>query len=121
VATTKIHLPKPIYGTVTAITGSTASVGTTYVAVGLPSGYYRISTYADTQVAGTGNIVTTIAWTDDVGSKTIQVPAQLDLTTGNAVSDSIFLRLNGSASVGFSTTYTSTGTYDIHVMLEYLQ
>ena len=98
--------------------GSGASISTSNLVATAPAGVYRISVYAATSTAGTGNVSFTLGWTDAVGAKTSSTPATLTLTSGSFVNGSILVQVATSTNITYATTYTSTGNYNLYVIAE---
>ncbi len=96
-----------------------ASLAATTLLTPAPAGLYRINAYIRTHTAGSGNVVTSVAFTDNIGAKTMALPATLALGSGGYASGTaVFWAASGTIS--YSTTYSSTGNYDITVVLERL-
>lgn len=88
-----------------ALTGQTASIGSTTLYTPAVAGLYRVSVYHFCSVAGSaGTLDTTIGWTDDVGATSANPAGQISLTTaGNWASGMAFIR-SASGSITYSTT-----------------
>ena len=109
-----------VVATVTA-TAQGASITTTNLLASAPAGLYRISTYLATSTAGSGNVVTTLGWTDTVGAKTLASPGTLTLTTGAFVQSTIFAQVAAASNITYAAAWTTTGQYNIYLTLERLQ
>jgi hypothetical protein len=100
---------------------SGASITTTNLVASAPVGLYRITAYLATSTAGSGNVVTTLGWTDAVGAKTSATPATLTMTSGTFVTGTITVQVAASSNITYATAWTSTGQYNIYVVAERLQ
>lgn len=109
-----------VVGYVTAA-ASGATITTANVVASAAAGVYRVTGYLATSTAGSGNVVTTIGWTDAVGAKTAAVPATLTLTGGASVTGSILIQVTAASAITYATAYTGTGNYNIYVVAERVQ
>ncbi len=130
----------PVYGTVSS-TGLTAAVGLTTLCASATcgAGQYEVNYYVDSTVscttAGSAAASVTIAWTDEVGAKTLQAPLNgTGVSGGNSLglgnttnfgSGAVALWSAGSANLTYSTSYTGcttgTGTYAVRIAVRQLQ
>jgi hypothetical protein len=101
--------------------GSGASITTANLVASAPAGVYKITAYLATSTAGSGNVVTTLGWTDSVGAKTSATPGTLTLTSGTFVQGSILVQVAASSNVTYATAWTGTGNYNIFVIAERVQ
>jgi hypothetical protein len=101
--------------------GSGASISTANLVASAPVGLYRVTAYLATSTAGSGNVVTTLGWTDAVGAKTSATPATLTLTSGTFVTGSVFVQVAASQNITYATAWTGTGNYNLYVVAERIQ
>jgi hypothetical protein len=101
--------------------GSGASITTANLIASAPAGVYKITAYLATSTAGSGNVVTTLGWTDSVGAKTSATPGTLTLTSGTFVQGSILVQVAASSNLTYATAWTGTGNYNIFVIAERVQ
>jgi len=109
-----------VVATATA-TAQGASITTTNLLASASAGLYRISAYLATSTNGTGNVVTTLGWTDTVGAKTLASPATLTLTTGAFVQSTVFAQVAAASNITYATAWTTSGAYNLYLTLERLQ
>jgi len=116
----------PIGGSIT-FTGLSATQSGTLAASALP-GLYSVSMYLDQIAAcatGTGTVVVTFTYTDDVGSRTT-ANQTLTMTTTPASNAPVQVTLvmwnNAAANITYTSTYTActtgTGTYSLRAVAE---
>jgi len=101
--------------------GSGASISTANVVASAPAGVYKVTAYLATSTAGSGNVVTTLGWTDAVGAKTSATPGTLTLTSGAFVQGSILVQVAAASNITYATAWTGTGNYNIYVIVERVQ
>ena len=130
----------PIYGTVSS-TGLTAAISSTTLCASTTcgAGQYVVNYYLDSTAActtpGGAAATLTIAWTDETGAKSFQVPLNgAGVSGGNSLplgntadfgSGDVSLWSAGSANITYSTSYTGcttgTGTYALRIALRQVQ
>lgn len=101
--------------------GSGASITTANLVASAPAGIYKITAYLATSTPGSGNVVTTLGWTDSVAAKTSTTPGTLTLTAGAFVQGSILVQVAASSNITYATAWTGTGNYNIFVIAERVQ
>lgn len=103
------------------VTASADSIVTTSLLSAAEAALYRVSVYLCTQAPGTGNVVTTIGWTDSIGVKSsTSSPSVLTLTADNQVDGIKVIEVANGTDITYATTYTGTGAYNINIILERL-
>ena len=111
----------PVYASV-SVTNKTANYSGNLQVGGAiaPAGQYRLSYYAATRTAGTGNVATTFGWNDGISAKTYG-PAILTLIANAFIQTSgQCIVTAGASNITFSSVYTGTGAYDLYISLERL-
>jgi hypothetical protein len=99
-----------IGGASTAITGSSASVGTTTLVASNALQLWLITCYLSCVAAdatGAGNVQVTIGWTDVVGAQTYII-ASRTLQTVGSTQGTVAIWVQSSSNITYSTTYTPT-------------
>lgn len=93
---------------------------------GVPSngaGKYRVSVYINTHTTGgSGTVTCTIGWNDGVATQSQLVPASgsLSLAANGFVQAAIEIYCAASTNITALTTWSTAGSYDIHIRVEYL-
>jgi hypothetical protein len=114
------------FGTITSSaspifqTNLTAALGSTNVFT-LPSdavGLFNVSYYIECTTAATsGHIIPALAWTDEVGARSLN-GSSLDVSATNYVQGSIVIKAAANTTVNFSTSFSSvvgTPHYNVYV------
>lgn len=97
--------------------GLSASLAAQTILANAAPGMYRLSVRLRTRTAGDGNVTATIACTDEIGAKTLDIPGALTLDA-NGVSRSMVLIDVDSGDITITVTQSGTGTYDLKTVLE---
>ena len=88
-----------------------------------PAGMYRLSASMETVTAGSGNTTMTLQWHQATATQGASgnVTGTLTISGTNVVTGSAVFWSDGTANPTLATTYTGTGTYAVHAVLERLQ
>ena len=87
-----------------------------------PAGVYRASVFIE-NTAGTnggGTVTNTLGFHTSATAQTANVTSTLTESTGNFQQGSYVFRSDGTANITFATAQSSTGTYNVRVVLERL-
>lgn len=108
-----------------ALTGQTTSTGTTELQCNggtCPAGLYRVSVYnVITTANGSSTLTTTIAWTDDSGSRTA-TPAAAISTASTNFSQGVAIVRSASSGIQYTATRSgSTAAWALYITVEKLQ
>jgi hypothetical protein len=109
----------------TAVTGQTASIGTTALSLGsLAAGYYRVSWFARVTTAATvsSSLIVTISGTDAGVAYPQSGAAMTGNTTSTALSGVVIVKADQATAISYATTYASVGgtamIYKLSVLVE---
>jgi len=123
--TTQVNATPSRVGTNPALTGQTASIGTTALSTPtLTEGLYRVSTYARVTTAAStfSSLQVSIAFTSGGVSCSLSGTAQTGNTTGTVDSNVWVIQVDQASPVSYATTYASVGgtamAYRLDVVLE---
>ena len=104
-----------------ALTGQTASIGTTNLLASAPAGLYRATWYIETTSAGAaGTVLLTLGWND--GDAQTAVSATITLVTASAaLSGMTVIRSAAGQNITYATTVAGAvggPTYNLTLVLE---
>ncbi|GAC1700174.1 MAG: hypothetical protein NVS9B4_01070 [Candidatus Acidiferrum sp.] len=109
-----------------SVTSQTASITATNLLCGgamCPAGFYQIAYYLETTnaAAGTGAASLQLNFTSGAPKTFVSSSGGLSLAANAYASATVPIQSDGTAHISYQTTYATTGSYNLRVILERLQ